>query len=377
VRIVTLTFGTPPIATFTSANACTTFSFTNTGTGPPAVQTYSFIGAGPPPSFTTTATTTVVNFPPSTTYTVVHTVTNAAGCTASVQSVINVPAGPNPAFTTPTYTQCLTGNSFVFTATQAAGTHTFGFNPVVVAPPTGNTSPYGPVSFTAPGTYTVTHTITNLGCTTSASSVVVINPQPTVTANNNSPICVGGNVALSSTGGGTYSWTGPNAFASAVQNPTITGITLPSAGIYTVTVNLLGCIGTATTQVTISTATAAAANTGPYCAGQTIQLNGTAGLTYTWTGPNAFASALQNPTIPGATAAMAGTYNFTVNVGGCFASGSTNVVVNPLPVPVANNTGPYCAGATIQLNVNAFTTYTWSGPSAYASNSQNPTIPTS
>lgn len=375
VRIVTLTFGVPPVATFTSANACTTFSFTNTGTGPPAVQTYSFIGAGPPPSFTTTATTTVVNFPPSTTYTVVHTVTNAAGCTASVQSVINVPAGPNPAFTIPTPTQCLTGNSYVFTASQAAGTHTFDFNPTVGAPASGNTTPYGPVSFTAPGTYTVTHTITNSGCTTSASSVVVVNPMPTVTANNNSPICVGGNVSFTSTGGGTYSWVGPNSFASAVQNPTITAITMPAAGIYTVNVNLLGCLGSATTQVTIATPTAAANNTGPYCAGQTIQLNGSAGTTYTWSGPAAFASNLQNPTIAASTPAMSGTYNFTVDLGGCIANGSTNVVVNALPVPVAGNNGPLCEGATLNLTGSASTTYTWSGPNSFSSNAQSPSIP--
>lgn len=376
VRIVTLTFGTPPVATFTSANACTTFSFTNTGTGPPAVQTYSFIGAGPPPSFTTTATTTVVNFPPSTTYTVVHTVTNTAGCTASVQSVINVPAGPNPAFTIPTPTQCLTGNSYVFTATQAAGTHTFDFNPTVGAPASGNTTPYGPVSFTAPGTYTVTHTITNAGCTTSASSLITVNPMPTVTANNNSPICAGGNVSFTSSGGGTYSWTGPNSFASAVQNPTITGITTAGAGIYTVNVNLLGCLGSATTQVTIATPTAAANNTGPYCAGQTISLIGSAGTTYTWSGPSAFSSNLQSPTIAGSTPAMTGTYNFTVDLGGCIANGSTNVTVNALPVPNANSNSPICEGQTLNLTGSAATTYTWSGPNTFASNVQNPSIPT-
>lgn len=376
VRIVTLTFGVPPVATFTSANACTSFSFTNTGTGPPAVQTYSFIGAGPPPSFTTTATTTVVNFPPSTTYTVVHTVMNSAGCTSSVQSVINVPAGPNPAFTIPTPTQCLTGNSYVFTASQAAGTHTFGFNPTVGAPPTGNTSPYGPVSFTAPGTYTVTHTITNAGCTTSASSLITVNPMPTVTANNNSPICAGGNVSFTSTGGGTYSWTGPNSFASAVQNPTITGITLAAAGVYTVNVNLNGCLGSATTTVSIATPTAAANNTGPYCAGQTIQLNGTAGTTYTWTGPSAFSSSAQNPTIPNCTTGMSGTYNFTVDLGGCIANGSTNVTVNALPTPNANSNSPICEGQTLNLTGSAHTTYTWTGPNSFSSNAQSPSIPT-
>jgi gliding motility-associated-like protein len=199
---------------------------------------------------------------------------------------------------------------------------------------------------------------------------------PTVTATNNGPICAGGNVSFTSSGGGTYSWTGPNSFNSAVQNPTITGITTAGAGIYTVNVNLAGCLGTATTQVSISTPTASANNTGPYCAGQTISLIGSAGTTYTWTGPSGFNSNAQSPTIANATPAMSGTYNYTVNLGGCFASGSTPVVVNALPAPAPTNTGPYCAGSTIQLNVGAFNTYTWTGPSSFSSNSQNPTVPT-
>jgi gliding motility-associated-like protein len=375
-RTVNVAFGASPTAGFTTANACTTFSFTNTGTGPPAVQTYSFMGAGPPPSFTTTATTTVVNFPPSTTFTVLQVVTNTAGCTSSVQSVINVPAGPNPAFTTPTPTQCLTGNSYVFTATQSTGTHTFAFNPTAGAPPTGNASPYGPVSFTAPGTYTVTHSITNAGCTTSASSVIVINPDPTVTANNNSPICLGGNVNLTSTGGGTYSWVGPNSFASAVQNPTITGITMAGAGTYTVTVNLSGCVGTATTLVSVGAATASASNTGPYCAGQNISLIGSAGTTFTWSGPGGYSSNSQSPNIANATTAMAGVYNYTVNLGGCIANGSTNVTVNALPVPTATNNGPLCEGSTLNLTGSAASSYTWNGPNSFTSNSQSPSITT-
>lgn len=377
IRTVSLTFAPNPLATFTSANSCTTYTFTNTGSAAPAVQTYSFVGPGAPASFTTTSATSVVNFPPSTTFTVIHTVVNSASCTTTNTMAITVPNGPNPAFTTATYTQCLTGNVFTFNAASNPGTHTYSFSPSAGAPPNGSTNTYGPVNFTAAGTYTVTHTVTSAGCTSSTSSVVVINPQPTVTANNNGPICLGGNASFTGTGGGTYSWTGPNAFSSAVQNPTITGVTAAAAGTYSLNVTLNGCTGTATTNLSISTPTASANNTGPYCAGNTIQLNGSAGTTYTWTGPNAFTSNLQNPTIAGATAAMAGTYSFVVNLGGCIASGTTAVVINPNLTPVANNTGPYCAGATIQLNVGAFNTYTWTGPNSFSSNTQNPTIPSS
>ena len=373
-RTVNITFVPNPIPTFNVSNACTTYSFTNTGTGPPAVQTYSFVGAGAPPSFTTTATTTVVSFPPSTTYTVYHTVTNASGCVSTASVVINVPAGPNPAFTTPTYTQCLVGNSFVFTAALATGTHTFAFSPAGGAPATGFVTPYGPVNFTAAGTYTVTHTVTNAGCTTSASSVVVINPQPTVTANNNGPLCMGSNLILTATGGGTYSWSGPLGFVSALASPTIAAATPANSGVYTVTVTLLGCTSTATTNASITTPTASATNTGPYCAGTTIQLNTPAGTTYTWTGPAAFGSNLQNPTIAAATIGMGGTYTVFVTTGICTSSATTNVVVNALPTPTATNNTPVCVGAPINFTGTGATTYTWTGPGAFNSFLQNPIV---
>jgi hypothetical protein len=33
-----------------------------------------------------------------------------------------------------------------------------------------------------------------------------------------------------------------------------------------------------------------------------------------------------------------------------------NVLVNPLPVPTATNTGPYCDGATVNMSTGAFST---------------------
>jgi gliding motility-associated-like protein len=43
----------------------------------------------------------------------------------------------------------------------------------------------------------------------------------------------------------------------------------------------------------------------------------------------------------------------------------------------ASNAGPYCAGATIQLNATGTGTYSWTGPNGFTSTLQNPTIPNS
>src|SRR5207247_1776217 len=163
---------------------------------------------------------------------------------------------------------------------------------------------------------------------------------------------------------------------------TRTSVPSADAGTYSVTVTVSGCTSAAgTTNVVVNArpATPTATNGGPYCEGATIQLftPTVASATYAWTGPNGFTSALQNPTRASATTADAGTYSVTVTVNGCTsAAGTTDVVVDPAPAtPAPTNGGPYCEGATIQLNTPtvASATYAWTGPNSFTSALQNPT----
>jgi len=234
------------------------------------------------------------------------------------------------------------------------------------------------------GSYSVTVTVN--GCTSAAgSTTVVVNATPaTPTASNGGPYCEGATISLSTptVSGATYSWTGPNSFTSALQNPTRSNATVADAGSYSVTVTVNGCTsaaGSTTVVVNAAPATPTASNGGPYCEGATISLSTptVSGATYAWTGPNGFTSALQNPTRSNATVADAGSYSVTVTVSGCTsAAGSTTVVVNPIPAtPAASNGGPYCEGATIALSTPTVggATYSWTGPNGFTSALQNPT----
>ncbi|MGJ8660600.1 MAG: gliding motility-associated C-terminal domain-containing protein [Bacteroidota bacterium] len=103
--------------------------------------------------------------------------------------------------------------------------------------------------------------------------------------------------------------------------------------------------------VTIVTSNAViATNTGPYCAGATIQLNSTAGASHAWTGPNGFTSTLQNPTILNSTVANSGVYSVTVSGPGCLASATTTVSVTPAIIPSAGIDDTVCFGGPFQLN---------------------------
>ena len=97
---------------------------------------------------------------------------------------------------------------------------------------------------------------------------------------------------------------------------------------------------------------ASSASNGPLCAGQTLNLTasatGDATITYSWAGPNAFSSTLQNPTIAAATIAASGTYTvIATNACAPAATATVSVVVNAPANAGTNGTLTICAGSTV------------------------------
>ncbi|MFY7908867.1 MAG: 3-coathanger stack domain-containing protein [Emticicia sp.] len=229
------------------------------------------------------------------------------------------------------------------------------------------------VTSNAGGIYTITQT-NSFGCTASATTSVTINALPSATASSNSPVSVNSTLNLSSTGGSTYLWSGPNAFSSTQQNPSIGSITIAATGTYVVTVTNNGCSATATTAVVVNEA--AANSNSPICAGATLNLTGTGGVSYSWTGPNSFTSTLQNPSFTNATPSLNGVYTVTITAsGGGTATATTSVTVNTLPIPNPSSNSPKCVGTTLSFNaVSGMTSYAWSGPNSFSSSMQSPSI---
>ena len=213
------------------------------------------------------------------------------------------------------------------------------------------------------GTYSLVVTGAN-GCVANASTDVVVNATPTLTASNGGAYCAGETISLSATSdAASFAWNGPNGFTSALQNPTIANATTNNAGLYTVVATgANGCVANASTTVVVNAnPTADASNTGAYCEGATIELHTTATGTYAWSGPNGFTSNLQNPTIANATLAAAGEYTLVVsNANGCDATASTTVVVNANPTVELGANQTVCSGETAVLDAGAGLTYLWS-----------------
>jgi hypothetical protein len=253
------------------------------------------------------------------------TVTNANGCTNTASTSVTINSTTAAINTSGPATFC-SGGSVVLIA---LGGNSYAWS-------TGGV--WDTITATATGTYTVTVT-SALGCSATASKSVTVNSLPTATAAVSSPACAGGSVTLSATGGGTYAWSGPNAFTSAQQTPLLSSNAATALnGTYTVTVTASGCSATATTAVSVNAVpTAAASNSGPYCVNQHIKLTGGGGVSYTWSGPAAYSSTTQSPAIASATLAKAGTYILTAtNAAGCTDTAQTQVVVSSC-VEICNN----------------------------------------
>jgi gliding motility-associated-like protein len=226
------------------------------------------------------------------------------------------------------------------------------------------------------GIYTVSVTDPN-GCQNSGTTSVTINPLPVANPTNSGPYCAGSVLSLSVSSAASYTWTGPNSFSSNLQNPTVPNGQLIDAGVYSVTVMVGGgCISSGTTNVVVNPSpTPTAQSNSPVCEGQTINLMGQGGTSYTWTGPSSFINTTQNTSVANASITNGGNYTLTVSdASGCTSSTITNVVVNPLPVIVVASPS-VCAAQTLNLSATGGNTYLWSGPNGFTSNQSNPAIP--
>lgn len=274
------------------------------------------------------------------------------------------------------------GQALNLTATSVAGA-TFAWTGPNSFTSTAQNPTINPASAAAAGTYSCIVTVNGASSTAATTNVVIVSPP---TAGNNGPICEGQtlNLTASTVANATYAWTGPNAFTSSAQNPSISNVTQAThAGTYSVTVTV-GAVTSdpATTNATINLVPSAptAGSNSPVCENGALNLTATtiANATYAWTGPNGFTSSAQNPSISPVSTAAAGNYNVTVTVNGCTSnSAQTTVAITAAPsAPTVGSNSPIAEGQTLNLTASAVTnaTYAWTGPNGFTSSQQNPSI---
>jgi gliding motility-associated-like protein len=372
-----------PVAT-SNTPVCTgnTLSLGATTTTP-GIMTWSWTGPNGFNNATQNPSISNVTLAANGTYNVIATATtgNCPSAPGSVAVVIN----PTPNITTtsstdPTNCNTATG-SITLNGLTANTTYTVQYDRGAT-PQTASLISDGSGSLVIPnltaGVYANIRVVLT-GCPSNVVGPITLtdpNPPATPTAGSNTPICSGNtltlNASTTSVGAIIYTWSGPNGFTSTDQNPTIPAATVAASGTYSVTATLNSCVspaGTVDVVVNQTPATPVAGSNTPICADSTLNLTATTtfpgSVSWSWTGPNAFASSSQNPSIVGATVAANGTYSViaTSTVGSCpSAPGTTAVVVNPTPViSSASFSNPiFCLSSTGSITLNglaASTTY--------------------
>jgi len=259
------------------------------------------------------------------------------------------------------------------TATYSPSTFTW-TSTVLTGTVTGNTAS-GSGNITdvlvnnGPGTGTVRYTVVPRkdGCNGPSSSfVVTVKPTPRITANTKTdPTTCGGSdgtitlnglipsrsytVTYVKAGTGTVTVT---LSSNAAGNLIISGLTQGSYINFQVTLD--GCAsniwaGPVALQDPPLPEIPTLGSNSPICAGSSLNLTSatvTAGVSYSWTGPNSFTSSAQNPTIANASTQASGNYILTITKANCSVQRTINVTVNP--TPEANDPGSllFCNGTT-------------------------------
>ncbi len=239
------------------------------------------------------------------------------------------------------------------------------------------------VSAVNAGMYFVTGTDAN-GCSSTASTGVTINTNPTVNAGSDQTIPNGTSTSLNGSASGgsgvySYSWS-PSALVTSPNSSATNTVNLSSSTVFTLTVTDLttGCVSTSQVTINISGGPlqlAISSSAPAVCGGSSVSLNalasgGSGSYTYSWSSnPAGFTSSSSNPIVT-----PSGTTTYIVSVWDGFNTvvDSVTVGVYSLPIATASNTGAYCVGETIDLSGGGGLFYTWSGPEGFSSSSNNP-----
>jgi trimeric autotransporter adhesin len=294
---------------------------------------------------------TGANVSASPTSTTTYTVTGTTGSCSATQTV-TVTVTPLALTVSPNASIC-SGGSTILTA---GGATNYSWSPSTgLSATTGATVTANPTTTT---TYTVSGT--SGSCTASLPVTVTVTPV-VVTVSPNTSICSGSSTTLTATGAANYSWSpsiglSATTGASVTANPTITTT-------YTVTGTTGTCSATAAMTLTVNPVPiVTAANNGPLCEGDVIQLtaNSLPGTNYSWSGPNGFTATTQNSSVP-ATVSAAGAYTVSTSLNGCTSSTTTDVIVNSGQMPVVNAVGPFCESGTNTFLSASIPGGTWSG----------------
>jgi len=213
---------------------------------------------------------------------------------------------------------------------------------------TGDTGAELSVNPTETTTYTVT-VEDEFGYSDTDDVTVFVNDLPNISVNEDLFVMIGNSVTLTATGGNTYSWSTGESTSEITVSPDVTTT-------YTVTgFSEAGCQSVAEVVVTVvEDLVANAGNDITICLGESVTLNASGGISYTWNTGDIGATQTFSPTE---------TTTYTVTVTDGFGNSDTDdvtITVNSLPIAFAGEDKIICQGESVELVAEGGDSYLWS-----------------
>jgi uncharacterized protein YjdB len=285
--------------------------------------------------------------------TISYSVSNMLGCSTTVTASDTVNTPPVVAAISGPVNVCVGANITLTDATAGGAWNAANANATVVA---------GVVTGVTAGTDMISYTMSN-GCgSTSATSMVTIDPLTTAgTITGSSNVCVGATITLAdATTGGVWNATNPNAAVGSTG--IVTGI---ATGVDTIVYTVTGMCGiAATTQIVtigILPTVNAISGAATVCKSAAITLTD-ATLGGTWSSVNTKATVGSSSGIVTGVTAGVDTIVYTVsNACGSVSSSKVVTITQAPSAGIISGTSDVCPGATISLSaIGGSPTGTWS-----------------
>jgi len=291
------------------------------------------------------------------------TVTDADGNTSTDITVVVV--NPPPTLTTSSNTTICAGES---TQLSVGGAESYFWSPALGL--SCVLCPFPTASPTTTTTYAVLGADTN-GCQSSESVIIFVNPTPVLTTSSDTSICDGDTIGISVTGAQSYSWSP----TTDMNNPSAASpLIYPSTNtdFWVVATDSNNCVDSAMIAVTVlPSPVVTITGDDAICLGDSIQLDATGGMGYSWSP----AVGLSSSTIANPIAYPDSTMVYSVavsNLENCTTSASVEIEV--LPVPVAGFLAQL-QGLTVDFVdlSSGETSWSWDFGDGQTSTVQNPT----
>ena len=255
------------------------------------------------------------------------------------------------------------GVNSTFNVQLSNGQTTYTYNNITSGVP----FPLNPIP-TSTTTYTIVGLVLNNGAICNpllwgqTSATVLITPGLILSvAPTTAIICPGNSIALLANGATNFVWSPATGLSNAgIPNPVASPTTTTT---YTITgANANGCSGTTTLTVVVnpSPLVAVSPNNPSICLGQSLALQATGAMSYSWS-PS---TGLSNANIANPVASPSATTTYTVtgtNANGCSATTTVTINVGTSLNIIANPSNVvFCAGESMPLNcLGSATSYSW------------------